>query len=144
MREATHPKCYLFDPGVAPRWRAARSVDQALEGRARRLPRTPPRSRRSPPPRSYALAAGVEIDFVVETRKRTARNPAHIVAVEVKRGDRWDRAWEKPLRALDAMDGVRCDRRIVVYTGPRRYRFGEVEVLPVTAFLEELHRGEVF
>jgi predicted AAA+ superfamily ATPase len=152
VREATHPKLYLFDPGVARAMAGLLRdpVDRTWEGAAletllfHELRVYNECSGKRRPISFYRTAAGVEIDFVVESRKRTARTPAHIVALEVKRGQRWDRAWEKPLRSLDAMDGVMCNRRIVIYTGSRRYRFGDVEVLPVRSFLEELHSGNVF
>jgi hypothetical protein len=35
-------------------------------------------------------------------------------------------------------------RQIGVYRGNKRYRFGEVDVLPVEEFLRELHAGGIF
>ena len=33
---------------------------------------------------------------------------------------------------------------LVNYTGSRRYRFEDVEVIPLAEFLRELHQGSVF
>jgi hypothetical protein len=33
---------------------------------------------------------------------------------------------------------------IGVYRGERRYRFDQLDVLPVKEFLRQLHRGDVF
>ncbi|MEK7270640.1 MAG: AAA family ATPase, partial [Planctomycetota bacterium] len=98
VREATHPKFYWFDPGVA---RAAagflrESTDRAFLGNALetlvfhelRVRNEVARAMREGigprPIHYYRTAAGAEIDFVVETRKKTASSPAHVVCIEVK------------------------------------------------------------
>jgi hypothetical protein len=67
-----------------------------------------------------------------------------VVAIEVKRAERWDRAWEKPMQALAAADGVKVDGMIGVYCGSRAYRFGGVQVWPFMDFVKALYTGEVF
>ncbi|HRR42209.1 MAG TPA: hypothetical protein P5244_13320, partial [Syntrophales bacterium] len=67
-----------------------------------------------------------------------------VVAIEVKRAERWDRAWEKPMLALAASTGVKVDRMIGVYCGTRAYRFGDVRVWPVADFVKALYGGDVF
>ena len=42
------------------------------------------------------------------------------------------------------MPRIETERLIGVYRGTRRYRFGDVDVLPVEEFLNELHSGLVF
>jgi len=86
----------------------------------------------------------VEIDFIIETARRRPDSSPHIVAIEIKRAERWDRAWEKPMRRLADMSGVQVDRMIGVYCGPRPYRFDDVQVLPVGDFVKALFSGEVF
>jgi hypothetical protein len=49
---------------------------------------------------NYRTAFGVEIDFVIESRKRHSGAPAHLVAIEVKRAEKWNRSWESGLRNL--------------------------------------------
>lgn len=36
------------------------------------------------------------------------------------------------------------DRMIGIYTGEQPYHFDGVDVLPVTAFLQHLHQGQIF
>jgi predicted AAA+ superfamily ATPase len=152
VREQTHPKFYWFDAGVA---RAAAGLHRdpadrawlgfALEtlifhelrvanevlGRHRRLA-------------YYATAAGSEIDFVVETCQARDASPPHVVCIEVKLAQRWDRKWERAMRDLAARPGVQVERSLGVYLGPRRYHFDGVDVLPVADFLSDLHAGRVF
>lgn len=150
VREQAHPKFYWFDPGVA---RAAAGLlfdpaDRLWLGTAletliyhelRVYNHTHDRHR---PIAFYRTASGAEIDFVIETRKRTASAPAHLVCLEVKMAEHWDRRWERPMRSLK--EGMRVDRMIGVYTGARAYHYGDLEVLPVEGFLKSLYRGEVF
>ncbi|MBN1268697.1 MAG: ATP-binding protein [Kiritimatiellae bacterium] len=152
VREAAHPKFYWFDPGVA---RAAAGlvhdpVDRLWKGAAletlvfhelRVHNETAGKHRRLA---YYRTAAGAEIDFIVETRKRQAATVAHAVGIEVKLAEKWDRKWEKPLRDLAASRGIRVERMIGVYTGSRAYHFEGFDVLPVVEFLGQLHRGRVF
>jgi hypothetical protein len=92
----------------------------------------------------YRTPSGVEVDFIIETAHRRPTRSAHVVAIEVKRSDRWDRRWEKPLRSLSKNDGVTIDRMFGVYCGLRSYQFDEVTVLPASEFLKALFSGEVF
>lgn len=101
-------------------------------------------SRQHRPLAYYRTPAGVEVDFIVETRKRQAGKPARLVAIEVKLAEKWDTAWEKPLRDLAAQPGLKVERTFGIYTGRRRYEYGDLTVLPVTEFLQALHAGQVF
>ena len=152
MREQVHPKFYWFDPGVA---RAAAGLqhdpaDRAWLGFAletlvyhelRVFNETAGRFRQIA---SYGLAAGSEIDFIIETRKARADAPPHLVCAEVKLAEKWDRKWERAMRDLARQPGVRVERMLGVYSGTRSYHFDGVDVLPVQEFLRQLHRGEVF
>jgi predicted AAA+ superfamily ATPase len=152
VREVVQPKLYWFDPGVA---RAAAGLlaqptDHLWQGGAlealvfHELRVYGEISRKLHPVCYYRTPAGVEVDFVIETaRKRPGARP-HVVAIEVKRAERWDRSWEKHLRLLAASPDVVVDRMIGIYTGERQYRFGELDVMPFGAFARELLAGRVF
>ncbi len=152
VRERTHPKFYWFDPGVA---RATAGllrdpVDRAWLGTAletlvyHELRVHNEVSRKLRPIAYYRTPAGVEIDFIIETRKRSSAAPPRVVGVEVKLAEKWDRSWEKPLREIAAQRGVTVDRMFGIYTGPRAYQFDSLTVLPAAQFLGELHAGKVF
>ena len=101
-------------------------------------------SRKLRPLAYYRTAAGVEIDFIVETRKRQAGKAPHLVAIEAKLAEKCNRTWEAPMRGLNSLPGIKVERMFGVYTGPRVYHFEGVVVLPAPDFLRTLHRGEVF
>jgi predicted AAA+ superfamily ATPase len=152
VREQAHPKFYWFDPGVA---RAAAGlvfdpVDRLWKGRAlenmiyhelRVYNLTQNKNRQI---FFYRAGSGVEIDFVIETRKRQPSSNAHIVCVEVKMSERWDRRWERPMRSLSNSGSIHVVKMIGIYTGKRAYHFDGVDVLPVEDFLERLHQGDIF
>jgi hypothetical protein len=101
-------------------------------------------SRKQRPLHYYRTPAGVEIDFVIETAHRRPDSLPRVIAVEVKRAERWDRAWEKPMRSLADNAGVNVERMFGVYCGVRSYQFDNVTVLPFADFIKALFAGEVF
>jgi predicted AAA+ superfamily ATPase len=152
IREQTHPKFYWFDPGVA---RAAAGllfepVDRLWKGIAlenmiyHELKVYNLTQNRNRPISFYRTGSGVEIDFVIETRKRRSSSNAHIVCLEIKLAEKWDRKWERPMRSLSKSDRIHVDKMIGIYTGKRAYYYDGIDVLPVQDFLELLHQGDVF
>jgi predicted AAA+ superfamily ATPase len=152
VREAAHPKFFWTDSGVARAaagllrdppdrmWLGA-SLESLIYHELRTFNSVYKRHR---PLAYYRTAAGSEIDFVIETARRNAENPASVVCIEVKMADRWSRKWERAMRDLDALPGIRVERMIGVYTGSRTMHFNGLDVLPVGQFLQQLYAGEVF
>jgi predicted AAA+ superfamily ATPase len=152
VRERTAPKFYWFDPGVA---RAAAGlirepIDQSWRGFAletliyhelRVYNETFNRFRSI---RYYRTAAGVEIDFIIETKKRASGHHAHIICIEVKLASKWNRSWENAMRDLDQRPGIHVDRMIGVYMGKQIYHFNGLDVYPVAIFLKRLFNEEIF
>jgi len=152
VREAAQPKFYWFDPGVA---RAAAGLlrdpaDRQWQGLAletliyHELRVYNETSGKHRPVSYYRTPAGVEVDFIVETSRRRPKTSPQVVALEIKRAERWDRAWDKAMRSLADTPGVRVKRMIGVYCGSRRYEFDHVTVLPVAEFVKALFAGEIF
>ncbi len=152
VREAAQPKFYWFDPGVA---RAAAGLlrdapDRTWQGTSletliyHELRVYNEISRKQRRIFYYRTPAGVEVDFIVESAGRRVGRPPRVAAIEVKRADRWDRSWEKPLRSLSESSGVKVERMIGIYCGSRSYHFDDLQVWPVGEFVKALHAGEVF
>jgi hypothetical protein len=66
------------------------------------------------------------------------------VALEVKRADKWDRSWEKPMKSLKDNPGLKIDRLIGVYSGSRSYQFDDLSVFPLEEFTRALFAGEIY
>ncbi|NIM18386.1 MAG: AAA family ATPase [Candidatus Aminicenantes bacterium] len=152
VREQTHPKFYWFDPGVA---RSAAGllfdpIDRIWQGMAletmiyhelRVFNHTRERNREI---FFYRTANGAEIDFVIETRKRQPSSVPHIVCIEVKLAEKWNRSWERAMRSLKSSDNIEVNGMIGIYTGKRAYHFDGLDVLPVEEFLKRLYQGNIF
>ena len=82
--------------------------------------------------------------FVIETKKRQFTSKAHVVCIEVKMAETWDRKWEQPMRSLNESDQIKIAKMIGIYTGKRSYHFDGVNVLPVEDFFKQLYNGEIF
>lgn len=152
VREQAHPKFFWFDSGVA---RAAAGllfdpVERSWKGSSLEtliLHELKVHNQTQEKHRGiyfYRTGSGVEIDFIVETKKRQQSSHPHVVCLEVKLAEKWDRRWERPMRSLNDHKGIHVDRMIGIYTGKRVYHFEGVDVLPVYEFLEQLHNGQVF
>lgn len=152
VRERAHPKFFWVDAGIA---RAAAgllhdSADRTWLGASletliyHELRCFNAAGRKHRTIAYYRTAAGSEIDFIVETRKRHAGHPPHVVCVEVKSATNWSRKWERPMRDLASNPSIVVERMIGVYTGNETYHFDGLDVQPVHVFLEQLHGGRVF
>jgi predicted AAA+ superfamily ATPase len=152
VRETAHPKLYWFDPGVA---RAAAGLlqdqpDRAWQGLAletlvyHELRVYNENSGRRRPLFFYGTSAGREIDFLIETGARQQSKKARVIAIEVKRSEKWDRSWEKPMLSLLGEKEIEVDALYGIYGGTQSYRFGPVEVLPAGDFIKKLFKGEVY
>jgi len=152
VREVAHPKFYWFDPGVARAsagllrdavggpWRGT-ALETLIFHELRVYNETRRRHRAIG---YYRTPAGVEVDFVIETRKRQGDEPPHVVLIEVKLAEKWDTSWEKPMRELSRQQGLVVERAFGVYMGSRRYEAEGVQVLPAIEFLAALRTGAVF
>ncbi len=80
----------------------------------------------------WRLASGIEVDFVIDQVR---------IAIEVKASANITGDHLKGLRAIRE-DHPRVQRRIVVCLEPRRRKLDDgIEILPVSAFLDELQSG---
>jgi predicted AAA+ superfamily ATPase len=151
VREGAHPKLYWFDTGVA---RAAAGLlhepadrlwlGSALETLIMHELRVYNHVNNLNRGIFFYRAGSSEIDFVIETKKRRPDSPAHLVCIEVKMAEKWDRKWEKPMRALTEDGKVKVEKMFGIYTGKQSYDFDGLKVLPAEQFLEQLYDGKIF
>lgn len=152
VREQTSPKLYWFDQGVA---RAAAglledepnntwlgtALETLIYHELRVYNHTQNKNRHLA---YYKTSSGLEIDFIIETRKATQENKSHVICLEVKSSKKWDRKWEKPARSLKQTGKISVDRMIGIYGGKERLAFDDYDVLPIGDFLNDLHSGKIF
>ncbi len=152
VREVAHPKFYWFDPGVARA--AAGLIDDPMDAVWQGFSletwvlhelsvynETQDRHRAI---FHYRTGANVEVDFVVETRKKTLSQPGEAVLIEVKSAKRWSPPFERHLRAVAASANFKVKACVGVYLGEVRLSREGVEVYPLREFVEALYAGEIF
>jgi len=135
-----HPKLYLFDLGVRNAL-LRRPLDRPLDDERgllvehlvgaelyRRTGTLWPEARLW----HFRTSHGAEVDFVLEVGRE-------LWGIEVKASRNLEGRRLAGFEAL-AQRTSRLARRIVVFLGPRRLRVGDVEALPLEAFLGELPR----
>ena len=152
VREQAHPKFYWFDPGVA---RAAagllyQNADRLWLGTAletlilNELKIYNQLIGKNFPIFYYRTASGIEIDFIIETRKKSANCNPEIVCIEVKLSEKWKNEWEKPIKSIATGNKIDVKKMIGIYNGSQRYVFDNFLVFPVRDFLDDLHSGKIY
>ena len=152
IRERAHPKFYWFDPGIA---RAAAGllyepIDRIWKGTAletliyHELRVYNHIKKKNKPIFYYRTPAGAEIDFVIETRKRTQSSKPKIICLEVKSSAKWQKNYEKSLRSFEKNNKVDVGHMYGIYLGSRNYYYKNLTILPVQNFLKQLYQGKIF
>lgn len=152
VRERTHPKFYWFDTGVA---RAAagllyEQVDRSWDGIALetliyhelRVYNHAKKKHRNI--FYYRTPGGIEIDFVIETHKRTQFSKPDIICIEVKSSDKWQKSYEKSLLSVKESNNINVEHMYGVYLGLRAYYYKNLTILSVQEFLKWLYQGKIF
>ena len=93
----------------------------------------------------YSIRSAGDVDLVIQLEKKTKTRPDKIICIEFKLGGSWRSDWAKSLLILgEDHSKSKVERFIVVYTGSQRTVHGAVELMPVNAFLNDLHNGLIF
>jgi predicted AAA+ superfamily ATPase len=150
-KESTHPKFYLFDPGVV---RACSGLlNQELEsdflgfmfetfilGQIRAYLN---QSFKYYNIRHYTVSQSYDIDFVVQTRKPVMSKRGEIVLVEVKYGKKFRSDWIKGLNDFSKLSKDAIAGSHVVYNGSERLQVDGIDVWPTAMFLDALFKGKI-
>jgi len=151
-KEIAHPKFFLFDSGVARAcagllddpidsvWRGF-SFENFVLNELRAYNHYSERNRSI---YFYGISGSYDIDFVVETRKKTLSNPREAVGISVKYSTQWDPRWSAPLRDFQECAKTRVRKLYGIYRGDKILTQGAVTVLPIEQFVEQLSAGKIF
>jgi predicted AAA+ superfamily ATPase len=152
VRETSAPKYYFFDAAVARC--AAGLLGESLDPFSRgvaleslvlnelKIRQESTGYRKSI--HYYNVPGSEEIDFIVETRKKTIDRPGRFVSIEVKATHRWRSEFERASRSLKTRAGESHERMLGVYLGEEVLKFGDFEVFPIAEYVSRLHSGGLF
>ncbi len=151
-KEVRHPKFYYFDAGVARAsagllFDATDSISKGYALETFILSELRAYNSYFKKERNifyYKVVNGIEVDFVIETAKKTLSRSASYLAIEVKLGSQWDRRWSKALAGLVSNKQSKVKRGIGVYGGSRRFSQDGIDVFPVQDFLKDINAGKFF
>ncbi len=151
-KETTHPKFYFFDAGVAraaagwiredlpDTWRGY-SFETLVLNEIRAYNSYHKKDRNI---FHYDIAGGMDIDIVIETRKKVYQTPQSYMAIEVKFSRKWEREWSLPLKAIVAEPKTHIAASYGVYLGDKVIVDTGLTVLPFPEFSRRLWNGELF
>jgi uncharacterized protein len=151
-KEVQHPKFYFFDSGVA---RASsglifEEVDDVWRGFAfetlifNELRAFNKYNKKNCDIYYYKVAQSIEIDFLVETNKKTLSRKQKLLGIEVKYSKTWDKRWSQRLTEFQQASDGKLAGLIGIYQGKETIKHNGMTILPVEAFLTGLHRGDFF
>ena len=152
VRESSHPKFYWFDSGVARACAGllTNELDSGWMGGAletylyHELRVYNHVFKKMRPIAYYRIPSGLEVDFVIELEPGLRTQKPEVILIEVKLSKKWDRSWNKAMLSLKESGGLRVKRMFGLYCGKERLTFGDIEIMPVDAFLSELYEGLIF
>lgn len=151
-KEVQHPKFFLFDTGVARACAGLLNdpVDSIWKGFALEtliLNELRAYNHYSDKNRNlfyYQVSGGYDVDFIVETRKKTLSSPRQALLISAKYAKKWDSRWNDPLLDFKTHAKTKVTRLFGVYRGERILTQGEVTILPLEVFLKNLFEGDIF
>lgn len=151
VRETAHPKFYWFDNGVARA--SAGLLDQPLDPQSLgfALETQVLHELRSYLDAHslhselfyYQSASEVEVDIIIQLRKKTLSVKSEIICLEIKNSKNWDRRWEKGIKSLLNEKSVEVKKCIGLYRGSETLTFDTITVMPVEQFFTLLHQKKI-
>ncbi|MBI2606024.1 MAG: ATP-binding protein [Deltaproteobacteria bacterium] len=151
-KEVSHPKFYLFDSGVSRScagllddpvdsvWKGF-SFESFILNELRAYNQYAHRNREL---YHYAITGSYDIDFVVETRKKTHSVRRETIAISVKNTKKWDSRSNKSLVEFQASSKTHVRHLFGIYRGNQILTQSGVSILPAEEFLSRLAAGSIF
>jgi predicted AAA+ superfamily ATPase len=151
-KEVTHPKFYVFDAGVARACAGIidEEVDSIWKGYAletlifNELKSYNFYKNKHKSFYFYQISGSYDIDFIIETKKKTLSAPAHAILISVKYSKNWDKRWNTPLLDFKENAKTQVTNQIGIYQGTQILTQGPVTIYPVTVFLRHLWEGQIY
>lgn len=150
-KESTHPKFYLFDPGIARA--CAGLLNQELESEylgfmfetfiLGQIHAYQNQTFKYFDIYHYSITQSYDIDLVIQTKKPVMSKRGEIVLLEIKYGKKFRPDWLKGLVDLKKLSKEKIKGSHIVYTGKDRLQVDGVDVWPVEAFLKSLFHGDI-
>lgn len=144
--ETKHPRFYFFDSGIA---RAAEGITNLSDHSERRgfyfeglllneLRTYAEVNKQKWNIYFYNVPGLGDIDFIIETKRKSINKPAEFISIEVKLAKKWDAKFEKMTFAVKEKKSKNLKRAIAIYLGEHRLTKNGLEIFPLDQFINEL------
>ena len=152
VRENKHPKFYYFDPGVAWASTGQNFNEIPIEFKGFQFEsiilneiQTYFECHRKKFDIYFLSVPQVgDIDFIIQTKKKSLSQPEKVVSLEVKASKDWKNGFENLSMQLRHKAPKKVTRSLAVYLGTKRLTKKDVEVFPLSEFIKELWAGKLF
>ncbi|MES2802331.1 MAG: AAA family ATPase [Bdellovibrionota bacterium] len=151
-KESKHPKFYYFDPGVARAAEGIKNIDSFPEKNGfyfeslilNELKVYKEVTRADFKIFFYNVPTLGDIDFVIETKKKSLSSPSQIVTIDVKLSKTWNTNFEKLPKLIAEKAPKQLKKSVAIYLGDRRLTKNNIEVYPLADFISALWGGKIF
>ena len=151
-KESKHPKFYYFDPGVARAAEGIKNIDAFPEKNGfyfeslilNELKVYKEVSRGDFKIYFYNVPTQGDVDFIIETKKKSLSSPAQIVTIDVKLTKKWNSQFEKLPKLIAEKAPKQLKKSVAIYLGDRRLTKNNIEIYPLADFIKALWDGKLF
>ncbi len=151
-KESRHPKFYFFDAGVARAAEGQRSLEVNSEKNGfyfetlilNELKTYIEVLNKDYKIFYYNVPGQSDVDFIIETQKKTLSKPSQFVLINIKFGKTWSTAFNKLPNEIQSICGARCKKIIGIYQGSHILTKDNSEIYPVLEFVKNLWSGKLF
>lgn len=145
-KETKHSRFFFFDPGVA---RAAEGLSNLAESPERKgfyfegvilneLRAYAEVHKKKWSIYYYNVPSSGDMDFIIETKKKSISQPAEFITLEVKLAKKWDSKFEKMSNSIKESCPKNLKRMLAIYLGDKRLTKNGIEIFPLDQFISEL------
>lgn len=150
-KETKHNKFYFFDNGVARAASGVKTLEEVSEKKGfylESLILNELKIYREVKKMNYQIyfynvSNKGDVDFIIETKKKTLSAPSEFITIEVKNTKKWSTNFSSLQNEILTELPKRCRKNISVYRGDLRLSQKNVEILPLELFIELLWKGKL-
>ncbi len=151
-RESKHPRFYYFDCGVARAAQGVQKIEDIPEQRGfyletlilNELKTYFEVHRKKYKIFYYSISAVGDLDFIIETKKKTISAPAQFVGIEIKFSKVWKPEFEKILIKIKTQYPQQMIKSIGIYLGQQRLTRNSIDIYPIQLFVDLLWKDKIF
>ncbi len=150
-KEVKHSKFYFFDCGIARAAEGIKSLDSVSEKNGfyfesiilNELKAFKEVSKKDFSLFFYSISGGGDIDFIIETKKKTLSKPSEYLLLNIKYSKTWKTTFQKFDQIIIEKSENRCLKSIGIYQGSHRLKKDKTDIYPTYEFIEALWKGKI-